>query len=766
MMYLDTDHSGLNKFHGADDGNYLLLLPEIQRMVKGAPSAMASRQSTTIPTRRHWVVPFGRNRQFIGRGSILEQLLARIPPSVDKDNCQRTAIKGLGGVGKTQVALEAAFRVRDMYLDCFVFWVPAVDITTFENAYRKIGQELGIKGIDEEQADVKLLVREALDSESAGRWLLIIDNADDIELFSGNTSLSTYLPSSYKGSILFTTRDHKVAVELSATPITVGKLERGESRKLLETGLEGAQLRYPEDTSKLLDFLEDLPLAIKQASTYMAKEGISTTRYLELCQKSEADAMNVLSEEFGDLYRYNEIPNPVTKTFRISFEKISKRDPLAADYLRFISFLSDKDIPRSLLPLAGKFEATNAIGTLKGYAFITEHEEGDIYDIHRLVRLSMLNWLANTGGRQEWATKVTRQLENVLPVAYYGNKVIWMSYLAHVQNFIQFLADANDTTAEALLLCKLGRIFMLLARFKEAEDMLRKALDLGEKVQEEGIVNQLEIMSELARVLHYQKRDEAAEKILRETLALRQATHEADNSTLSDMIMLANTLTDQQRFEESESMQWQALELAKEILGKRNPGNSELDTHATSVESNTILMFREEARNLCQQAHETDKSLVGVAMYLMADFARRIRVQGRYEEAEQTLRQLILLVRTSRGDDNALAVDVRVQLGESLMWQGKSKAKEAVEILRQALVLGQKVRGEAHPRTLNAMYYLGIALYKNGDPIEAVKVLRQTLVMSQKVRGEANPDTLNIQEWLEFVLGEVNSDAEDKRTST
>jgi hypothetical protein len=69
----------------------------------------------------------------------MDRLLEIVPPNVDRDSCQRTAIEGLGGVGKTQMALEAAFRICDQYLNCSVFWVPAVDITSFENAYREIG---------------------------------------------------------------------------------------------------------------------------------------------------------------------------------------------------------------------------------------------------------------------------------------------------------------------------------------------------------------------------------------------------------------------------------------------------------------------------------------------------------------------------------------------------------------------------------------------------------------------------------------------------
>jgi hypothetical protein len=95
----------------------------------------------------------------------MDRLLERVPPNVDKDNCQRTAIKGLGGVGKTQMALEAGFRVRDQHQNCSVFWVPAVDITSFENAYREIGQKLQVPGIEDDGADIKSLVKNAMSQE-------------------------------------------------------------------------------------------------------------------------------------------------------------------------------------------------------------------------------------------------------------------------------------------------------------------------------------------------------------------------------------------------------------------------------------------------------------------------------------------------------------------------------------------------------------------------------------------------------------------------
>ncbi|KAK0724150.1 hypothetical protein B0H67DRAFT_640719 [Lasiosphaeris hirsuta] len=276
---LNATHSGMNKFRGPECPNFKLVKDAIRKLADNASTVLDSRNS--FPQGRYWTVPLGRNEQFVGREAILQNLLARIPPSAHEDDCQRTVVDGLGGVGKTQIALEAAFRVRDAHPDCSVFWVPAIDAETFENEYRAIGRLLKAPGIDEGAADVKTLVETALSSDSTGSWLLIVDNANDTGLLFGDTALADYLPFSRKGSILFTTRNHEVAVEL--------------------------RIRDSTNAHALLEFLAHLPLAIRQTSAFMAKKQVSTEQYLELCKSSGEEMIGLLSRDFEDRYRYKDI---------------------------------------------------------------------------------------------------------------------------------------------------------------------------------------------------------------------------------------------------------------------------------------------------------------------------------------------------------------------------------------------------------------------------------------------------------------------------
>src|SRR3569833_665868 len=490
-----------------------------------------------------WMVPFGRNRDFVGRGEMLEQLLKTIPPGADKADCQRTAIEGLGGVGKTHIALEAAFRIRKRHPDCHVFWVPAVDIASFENAYREIGKELKVAGIDEDKADVKALVRAALSRESAGSWLLIIDNVDDVKLFGESASFSDYLPFSRNGSILFTTRTYEAVAMLDIPPsnvITTMEMSRNEAVELLQRNLKESHTRDAESTAGLLDFLANLPLAIKQASAYMAKTRMSTTKYLEHCRSSDKNSVSLLSREFEDRNRYKNIKNPVATTWLNSFAHISRDNELAAQYLRFMCILAEQDIPASLLPPADELEKDEAVGILKAYAFISERAETDSFDMHRLVRLAMRNWLEKERKLQECVNRVIQRLVDAFPFPEHENRDVWTRYLPHAQTALNFREDAGEEETKSRLLFNVAQSHVHLGKYAEAEPMHRQALELTEKALGAEHPDTLASMNNLAILLSNQGRYEEAEPMYRQTLELREKAFGAEHTaTLASMKNLA-----------------------------------------------------------------------------------------------------------------------------------------------------------------------------------------------------------------------------------
>jgi hypothetical protein len=155
-------------------------------------------------------------------------------------------------------------------------------------------------------------------------------------------------------------------------------MSRPEATDMLQKGLSAYQISNAQSIESLLDFLTDLPLAIKQASAYMIKTGMVVSKYLDYCRSSDEHLIELLSKDFNDRARYKSIQNPVAATWLISFEAISRDNPLAAKYLQFMAFLAEKDIPRHLLPPTDdELGACEAIGMLKAYAFITERADGN-----------------------------------------------------------------------------------------------------------------------------------------------------------------------------------------------------------------------------------------------------------------------------------------------------------------------------------------------------------------------------------------------------
>ncbi|SPJ92435.1 uncharacterized protein FTOL_13721 [Fusarium torulosum] len=671
---------------------------------------------------RHFIIPFGRNKEFVGRDSILLQLLELIPPSVDPDDCQRIAIEGLGGVGKTQIALEAVYRVRDKYPDCSVFWVPAVDATGFENAYRRIGRQLKVNGIEEDDADVRSLVKMAL-SESAYSWILIIDNADDPELLFGNAkaaSFTKYLPFNRNGSIMFTTRNHQIAVRLDISPrnvFVIREMTRDESVRMLQQNMNDRQVSDVENANDLLDFLTDLPLAIKQASAYMDNTGISIARYLQHCRSSDKRLIELLSKDFEARGRYDHSTNAVATTWLISFEHISRDNKRAAEYLKFMCFLAEKEIPTSLLPSADKaleddeIERDEAIGTLKAYAFISEHPESSLFDMHRLVRLAMRNWLKNEDKLEECFTPVIQRLAAVFPSPMHENRDTWLKYLPHGQVALELSEVVDDDEARSDLFFNIGMCLHLLGKYQQAEKMHRAGLELRRKAMGKEHPNTLISMNNLANVLQRQGRLWEAEQIHRQTLELRQKIlGQKHIDTLASINNLALLLNNRRRYDEAERLYRQTLELRQGVLGNKHP-----DTLA-SMNNLALLLYSKE----------------------------------RHKEAEQIYRQTLDLMEKIHGREHSNTLISVNNLANMLQRQGRFW--EVEQMHRQILKLRQKILGQKHIDILASMNNLALSLNNRGRYDEAERLHRQTLELRQEVLGNEHPETLASMKNLYYAL--------------
>ncbi|KAM7186583.1 P-loop containing nucleoside triphosphate hydrolase protein, partial [Rhypophila sp. PSN 637] len=213
------------------------------------------------PQHYHYI-PLPENSRFVGRRTILDDLRQKL---FCETQTRTVAVVGLGGVGKTQVALHVAYWAKKNRPEYSVLWVPALSDASFEQACMEITKALGIRRADDE--DIRDAVRQHLSSNKAGHWLLVVDNADDKDmLFWARRNTCE------QGLILFTTRFEEIEDEVSGSDvIELGDMGRQEATGLLERHLRCKEQLLSDEarTAKLLRDLAYLPLAITQAAAYI-----------------------------------------------------------------------------------------------------------------------------------------------------------------------------------------------------------------------------------------------------------------------------------------------------------------------------------------------------------------------------------------------------------------------------------------------------------------------------------------------------------------
>ncbi|KAJ5788291.1 hypothetical protein N7457_003281 [Penicillium paradoxum] len=418
-------------------------------------------------------IPFLKNKRFTGRS----EELAAIEQSLFVDNtCDQLALVGLGGVGKTQVVLQFAHMLKEAYPEYSVVWLPAVSLPTYEQACVEIAAKLHL-GQSKGGEDAKLLLKQYLSDERAGKWLLIIDNADDHDLIFGCPSqqspgIVNFLPKSENGLTLFTTRSQGNGVRLAdSNVIELKQMLPEEAVVLFRRFLP----RVQEGLSELLSELAYLPLAIVQAAAYIITNKTSVTRYLQLLRRSDQDAISLLGRGFDTNARYDNAENSIGRTWFVSFCEIQRQNQHAASILKFMACIEPKAIPRSLLPHLGcEEEMDYAINILRAYDFVTQRD-GMTFDLHHLVHLAIRMWLGEDE-LERTERRVLGHLNRMFPSETWDNRLVWREYLPHVFKLAQ-AESVLDVRTRYFLLIRAARCLYLDGRLQEAISWLREAYE-------------------------------------------------------------------------------------------------------------------------------------------------------------------------------------------------------------------------------------------------------------------------------------------------
>ncbi|KAK4223173.1 P-loop containing nucleoside triphosphate hydrolase protein [Podospora fimiseda] len=625
-------------------------------------------------------VPYPENESFIGRESILQKLQQQSMKPASK-----IALSGLGGIGKTQIALAHVYWLHKTSPDVSIFWVHAHNAEKFRQSFMSIAQECQIPGSFDPKADILLLLKRWLERKESGRWLMVIDNADDTHLFFGmpkesvsrdglkdEGSLGKYIPDCAHGSIIITTRNKETASRLvkGKRPIEVEKMDQEESKQLLQEKLEDDGLD-PEDLSTLSSRLEHLPLALIQAAAFIHEKSISASRYLQLLNESDQNFVDLLSNEFETVGRDSEAPRAVAETWILSFKQIRRQNMFASELLSLMSlfnrqgipheFLSDYAKKKQELELRGEIQLVVALGVLKAFSFIAEDKSGS-FDMHRLVQLVTQKWLTRENKVCLFANQAVLTVSHIYPYGSYDNWVICSNYLPHVYAVLNIAATESDeeNLGRAALLHNVGGYFLYKGEYEEAEACLIKAIEI------------------------------------------RKTDLGADHpSTLTSMANLASTYRNQGRWEEAEKLDVQVMETSKTKLGADHPNTL---TSMTNLASTFWNQGRwEEAEKLFVQVMETSKTKIGAdhpyTLTSMANLASTYGNQGRWEEAEKLFVHVMETRKTKLGADHPDSLNSMANL--AVTWKQLGRYHDALHLMQQSDEGYNRVLGPDHPHRIN-----------------------------------------------------------------
>ncbi len=449
------------------------------------PSTHLTTQShTSSPTPPLWNVPYPHSPFFIGREALLAHLYAILHH--EKAAALTQAISGLGGIGKTQLAVEYAYLNRDKYQ--YILWTTA---TTYETLFTDFVTLAELLDLPEKASQDQIITVNAVKwwLERSSHWLLIIDNADDLEL------IRDFLPTRGKGHVILTTRSQ--ATGALAQPLEVTNLEQDDAAVFLlhrariiplDASLADASAENQADARAIANLIDGLPLAIDQAGAYIEETQCSVSGYRESYQKEQT----ALLKERGHSFSVH--PASVATTFSLSFQEIQKTNPAAADLLRFFAFLSPEAIPIDLLregaPDLGKplrhiarhpQALDKALSTLYSYSLIRHDAATNTLYVHRLVQ-AVLKDEMSARTQHQWAERRVRAVNRTFPFVevetWQRCRQLIPQALACMTLIDQWHMSFPET---ALLLNQAGYYLYEHGQYTEAEPLYQRALAIREK---------------------------------------------------------------------------------------------------------------------------------------------------------------------------------------------------------------------------------------------------------------------------------------------
>ncbi|EWS93096.1 ATP/GTP binding protein [Streptomyces filamentosus NRRL 11379] len=685
-----------------------------------------------------------RNPDFSGREAVIVQLRESL---LSGQQAVVQALHGMGGIGKTQIALEYAHRFSGQY--DLVWWIDAEQSDQIPVHYTELADRLGIAKPDAGSDPNARAVLHHLRTRQ--RWLIVLDNAED------PAQIAPWLPEG-PGHVLITSRNH--SWRGIAHPTGLDVFTRSDSLAYLGTRIPGTT---PAQADALAQDLGDLPLALAQAAGVIGS-GMTLDRYRQLLTD---DTARIMRE--GDAPGY---PAPLAAAVGIATARLDDNHPEATALLRLGAFLGPDPIPIAWLESARPHLSTipgdpddlmwphASLQHLGRYGLARiDHET---VQIHRLTQAVLRDQTdaGQTAGVRDDVTTILRTIEPGDPESP-DSWPAWASLTSHLTSQHVLVADRPE------LRPTLRQAAMFLIRSGQPRTAAELLTSLRETWTAELGPDDPEVLT-CMQYLGHATSDlgdfTGARPIIEDTLARRRRTLGDDHSdTLQSANDLAAVLSEIGEHAEARRMQEDTLARRRRTLGDDHPDT--LQSAANLALALGKLDELAEARRMLEDTLARRRRALGDdhpdTLHTATNLAAVLNELHEHVEARRMLDDALTRARRTLGDDHPDTLQTATTLAVSLSELGEEA--ESRRMLEDTLARRRRTLGDDHPNTLHSAINFAISLGDRGEQAEARRMLEYTLAKARRVLGNEHPDTHQFAGALAASLNELGEYAEARR---
>jgi tetratricopeptide (TPR) repeat protein len=642
------------------------------------------------------------------------------------------AVKGLGGVGKSVLAQEYAWRNRGRYQG--VWWIRAEKSETMLGDLVELGARFipGIREVPDRAQAAHAALAYIANMRAGKPWLLVYDNVEQ----PGDIDRLTPTEGAH---VLITTRWSDWRGQ-AAAPVKVGVFAPDVAAQFL---LESTSRADRAGAEKLAAALGYLPLALDHASVYCRRTGLAFETYA-------APASDLIRKvPRGPDY---EDEAPVFATFELAISKVAEACPEAEKLMGICAFLAPERIPLDIVTadVMSEIERGEAVAALQEVSLVTLEplDDGSAgISVHRLVQEEMRGRLqAEEGEFAATAALATRLVADAFPsdphdVRHWPACARLMPHTMAVFRFAPDEGDDSERTSQLLNCTALNNVAR--AAFSQAEPLYERALAIDEARlgPEHPIVATL--LNNLAHLLRVTNRPTEAEPLMRRALAIGEASLGPDHPNVATSLSNLAVLREEAfgDFVESEKLKRRALAILEKSFGSNHPQVAVLVNNLAQLLKATNRVG--EAEPLMRRALAIDEASFGpvhpnVARDL-SNLGSLLSATNRVGEAEPLMRRALAIDEASFGPDHPdVAIDLN-NLGSLL--RATNRAAQAEPLMRRALAIAEASFGPDHPDVAVRLNNLAGLLAATNRAGEAEPLMRRSVGIKMRSLGPDHPST-------------------------